>query len=210
LRFRNNGELQIKKLALGPYEANCYIVVCPQTHESVIIDTPAEAFRIIAGAEETSVKYIVITHAHGDHIGALKETRSQIQAPVLAHPEDARMISPDLDINDGDILEFGRQVLKVLHTPGHTPGSICLLAGKHLFAGDTIFPGGPGRTSTPQSFISIVESITKKIFVLLDDTVVYPGHGPDAILGNEKEEFSRFSSRPHTPDLCGDVLWLDS
>ncbi|MFC1963124.1 MBL fold metallo-hydrolase [Chloroflexota bacterium] len=206
----DNTELQIKKLTLGPYEANCYIVVCAQTSESVIIDIPAEAFRILAEAGKTSVKYILITHAHGDHIDALKEVRSQIKAPVAAHPLDARIIGPDLSVQDGDILKFGRQVLKVLHTPGHTAGSICLLAGNHLFSGDTIFPGGPGRTSTPQTFASIVESIKEKILVLSDDTMVYPGHGPDTILGREKYEFYRFSSHSHAHDLCGDVLWLSA
>ncbi len=205
-----NGEVQIKKLALGPYQANCYIVICPETAESVIIDTPAEASTIMAEAKGTSVKYIVITHSHFDHIQALDQVRSQTKAPVAVHPLDAPTLNPDLNLNEGDTLKIGQIALKVLHTPGHTPGSICLLTGRHLISGDTLFTAGPGKTSTPESFARIVESITRSLFVLPDDTVVYPGHGPDTILGKEKEEFRQFSSRPHNPDLCGDVLWLTS
>jgi len=100
--------------------------------------------------------------------------------------------------------------LRVLHTPGHTPGSLCLLFGKHLFSGDTLFPGGPGKTGTPAAFEQIVNSITEKLFVLPDETLVYPGHGEDTILGKEKQAFAVFSSRPSNPGLCGDVLWLSS
>jgi len=99
-------------------------------------------------------------------------------------------------------------VLKVLHTPGHTAGSLSFLTGKYLISGDTIFPGGPGKTGSPDMFRQIVNSITEKIFALPDDTQVYPGHGDATVLKKEKEEFTVFSSRPHSPDLCGDVLWL--
>jgi len=98
----------------------------------------------------------------------------------------------------------------VLHTPGHTPGSLCLLSGKHLFSGDTLFPGGPGKTGNPAAFEQIINSITEKLFILPDETLVYPGHGEDTVLGKEKQEFAVFSSRPRTPGLCGDVLWLSS
>jgi len=96
----------------------------------------------------------------------------------------------------------------VLHTPGHTPGSLCFRVGRYLISGDTIFPGGPGRTSSPDDFKQIVKSITEKIFVLPDDTQIYPGHGNSTVLKNEKEEFAVFTSRPHEPNLCGEVLWL--
>jgi len=96
----------------------------------------------------------------------------------------------------------------VLHTPGHTPGSLCFRVGRYLISGDTIFPGGPGRTSSPDDFKQIIKSITEKIFVLPDDTQIYPGHGNSTVLKNEKEEFAVFASRPHEPNLCGEVLWL--
>jgi len=98
----------------------------------------------------------------------------------------------------------------VLHTPGHTPGSLCFLVGCYLISGDTIFPGGPGRTGSPDDFKQIINSITEKILVLPDDTQIYPGHGNSAVLKNEKEEFAVFCSRPHEPNLCGEVLWLST
>ena len=100
--------------------------------------------------------------------------------------------------------------LKVLHTPGHTPGSLCFWVEKHLISGDTIFPGGPGKTKSPADLKRIIESITSKIFVLPDDTAIYPGHGNSTLLKKEKREFATFSSRPHDAYLFGDVLWLSS
>jgi glyoxylase-like metal-dependent hydrolase (beta-lactamase superfamily II) len=97
--------------------------------------------------------------------------------------------------------------MTVLHTPGHSPGSICLLTGKHLFVGDTLFPGGPGHTRTPSAFKQLIESITQKLLVLPEDTRVYPGHGRDTTIEKAKGEFTAFAKRPHAADLCGDVLW---
>jgi glyoxylase-like metal-dependent hydrolase (beta-lactamase superfamily II) len=98
--------------------------------------------------------------------------------------------------------------LEVIHTPGHTPGSLCFLCEKYLLSGDTIFPGGPGKTGSPEEFQEIVESLQKKIFVLPEDVKIYPGHGNPTVLKKEKEEFAAFSARSHDPGLCGDVLWL--
>ncbi|MGB6339420.1 MAG: MBL fold metallo-hydrolase, partial [Candidatus Aminicenantaceae bacterium] len=100
--------------------------------------------------------------------------------------------------------------LEVLHTPGHTPGSLCFIYDRYLFSGDTLFPAGPGRTSTPAAFEQIVRSLKEKIFPLPENTLIYPGHGASTILKKEKEEFAVFSSRTHPPNLCGDVLWLSS
>ena len=207
-----DGEIRIKKLEIQPFGTNCYIVVCPQSGEGVIVDTPGEASRILAQAEDIRVRYVIITHTHLDHLGAFREVRDKLKAPVAVHPLEAGVLPspPDLTLADGDMVNFGTVSLKVLHTPGHSPGSLCLLWGKHLFSGDTLFPGGPGKTGTPAAFEQIVNSITEKLFVLSDETLVYPGHGEDTILGKEKQEFAVFSSRPRTPGLCGDVLWLSS
>jgi glyoxylase-like metal-dependent hydrolase (beta-lactamase superfamily II) len=147
-----------------------------------------------------------------DHTGALTELKSKLQIIVAAHPLDAVNLPllPDLSIQDGDILPIGRIELRVLHTPGHTPGSVCFLTGKHLISGDTLFPGGPGKTGSPSDFRQIVQSLTGKIFSLPEITQIYPGHGDSTTLGKEKEAFDLFSSRPHDPKLCGDVLWLSS
>jgi glyoxylase-like metal-dependent hydrolase (beta-lactamase superfamily II) len=207
-----NGEIKIKKLAIAPFGTNCYLVACPRTKEGVIIDTPGEPERILAEAEGTKVRYILITHTHQDHLGAFSQIRARLGVPVAVHPLEASRLPspPNLALNDGDMLSLGTLKLRVIHTPGHTPGSICLLSGKHLFSGDTIFPHGPGKTGTPAHFEQIVRSITEKLFPLPHDTIVYPGHGENTVLGREKEEFTQFASRPRTPGLCGDVLWLSS
>jgi glyoxylase-like metal-dependent hydrolase (beta-lactamase superfamily II) len=147
-----------------------------------------------------------------DHLGALSELKSSLGIPVAVHPLDAGSLplKPEMLLGDGDTVSFGKIELRVLHTPGHTPGSLCFLTGKYLISGDTLFPGGPGKTGSPANLRQIIESITDKIFCLPEDTQVHPGHGDSTILKKEKEEFALFSSRPHDPNLCGDVLWLPS
>jgi glyoxylase-like metal-dependent hydrolase (beta-lactamase superfamily II) len=115
-----------------------------------------------------------------------------------------------MELKDGDTIEVGKLKFKVLHTPGHTPGSLCFLVGKYLISGDTIFPGGPGKTGTPADFKQIVKSLDTRLFVLPDDIEVYPGHGEGTVLGKEKKAFAVFASKPHDANLFGDVLWLSS
>jgi len=208
----DNDSVRIDQLILGPFETNSYILTCRATGESVVIDAPADADVILRHVKPTSPRYIVITHTHMDHVGALPALRSMLQIPVAVHPLDAGRLQspPDMALCDGGSLSFGRTALHVLHTPGHTPGSVCLLNGKSLLAGDTIFLDGPGRTNSPADFRQIIKSICSKIFPLPDDIRIYPGHGETAILGQEKAKFTAFSSRPHASDLFGDVLWSSS
>jgi hydroxyacylglutathione hydrolase len=207
-----NEYVQIDRLRLGPFDTNSYLLTCPLTGESVLVDAPAEVSEILNAAKETHPRYILITHNHGDHIGALSELKSQLRVPVGAHRLDTKglPLRPDIFLDDNDKVTFGKISLRVLHTPGHTPGSLCFLVGKHLISGDTIFPGGPGKTKSPADLKRIIESITSKIFVLADDQEIYPGHGDTTLLGKEKEEFAIFFSRSHDPNLSGDVLWLSS
>ena len=208
----NDNRLQIERLQLGPYGTNAYILLCQETKESVIVDAPAEADKIISRLKGTTPRYILLTHSHMDHIGALGQLRSALKIPLAAHAADAGILSPppEIMLEDGDGIDFGKVQIAVLHTPGHTPGSLCFKTGNYLLSGDTLFPGGPGKTSTPADLAQIIKSITEKIFTLDDGTPVYAGHGEPTILGKEKDEFNVFSSRPHHPNLCGDVLWLSS
>ena len=205
-------DIQIERLELGPWGTNAYIIICLQTGNSVLIDTPADASTIMERLKGTNPKYILLTHNHMDHLGALSELRSKLKVPLAAHASDAKSLPspPEMLLNDGDVVSFGNIKLKVLHTPGHTSGSLCFKIGKYLISGDTIFPGGPGKTGSPADLRQIIKSITDKIFVLSDDTQIYPGHGDSTILKKERDEFAIFSSRPHDPNLCGDVLWLSS
>jgi hydroxyacylglutathione hydrolase len=211
-RVVTNDRLQIDRLQLGPFNTNCYLLTCPMTGDSVWVDAPAEVAALLKASERTHPRYILMTHNHGDHIGALSELKSKLKVPIGVHPLDAKglPLPADILLEDGERISCGNITLEVLHTPGHTPGSLCFLAGKHLISGDTIFPGGPGKTKSPTDFKQIIESITRKIFVLPDETVAYPGHGASTILRREKEAFAFFSSRSHNPKLCGDVLWASS
>jgi len=178
----------------------------------VLVDAPAEAPEILKQLKGTHPRYMLITHSHTDHVGALSELKSKLKIPVGTHRLDAKglPLRPDILLDDGEKVFFGNNSLKVLHTPGHTPGSLCFLIGKHLISGDTIFPGGPGKTESPADLKQIIESITSKIFALPDDTEICPGHGDSTLLRKEKTEFAIFSSRSHDPNLFGDVLWLSS
>jgi len=202
-------QIQIDKLELGPYGTNAYILVCRNTDESVIVDAPADAGKILDLLKGTRPNYILITHNHMDHTGALAELKSTLDLPIAAHADDAGRlpVAADQLLNDGDVISFGDIKLSVLHTPGHTPGSICFLTGNCLIAGDTLFPGGPGNTGSPADFKRILESLTGKIFVLPDNTLIYPGHGGSTVLEKEKRAFEAFSERGLDADLCGDVLW---
>jgi glyoxylase-like metal-dependent hydrolase (beta-lactamase superfamily II) len=204
--------VQIDRLTLNPWGTNAYILVCLKTAVSVLIDAPSDASTIMKWLQGTNPKYILLTHSHFDHIGALSELRSELTVPLAAHTADSTGLPslPEMQLNDSDVVSFGKLRLEVLHTPGHTPGSLCFKIGRYLVSGDTIFPGGPGKTRSPAELKQIIQSITDKILVLPDDTEIYPGHGDSTILKKERDEVAIFTSRPHTPDLCGDVLWLSS
>jgi hydroxyacylglutathione hydrolase len=204
--------VRIERLTLGPYATNSYILTCPETGDGVLVDAPAEASAIVRAAKGTDLRHILVTHSHMDHIGALPELKSRLGVPVAIHSLDMKAlpVQPQMLLEDGQEVSFGNVSLKVLHTPGHTPGSLCFLVGKHLLSGDTLFPHGPGRTNSPADFKRIIGSITARLFVLSDDTEVYPGHGNSTILGKEKEEFAIFVAHSHDPGLSGDVLWLSS
>ena len=212
MEWYDDGIIRIKKLIIPPYGTNCYIVACPITGEAVIIDTPGAAARILHKSKELKVRYIIITHTHSDHLGAFAAVRTALGIPAIVHSTEAvnLFFSADSLVVGGETINFGTLRLNVLHTPGHSPGSICLYTPGHLFSGDTIFPGGPGNTSNPKTFKQIIKSITQKLFTLPDDTKIYPGHGPATTIGQEKQNYSSFTSRTHPEDLYGDVLWLSS
>jgi glyoxylase-like metal-dependent hydrolase (beta-lactamase superfamily II) len=204
--------IQIEKLELGPFGTNAYFLVCRHTGSSVLVDAPGEADKILAQLQGTDPKYILMTHNHMDHTGALAEVKSALNVPIAAHRDDAGELplKPDMLLAEGDVIVCGDIQLEVLHTPGHTPGSLCFKTEKHLIAGDTLFPGGPGRTGSPADFRRLMDSLSRKIFVLPGKTRVYPGHGDFAILEKEKPLFEAFCARKPDLDICGDVLWSTS
>ena len=206
-------EIRILKIAhMGPVDNNSYILSCQETGEAVIIDAPAEPEKLLREVGDVKVKAIIITHRHGDHTAGLVEMKNRTGAPVVAHPDDAPALPmpPDLQLKDGDTYQVGNIQLVAMHTPGHTPGALCLRTGRHLFSGDTLFPGGPGRTGSPEAFRQVKDSITSKLLPLPDEIAVYPGHGIDTTIGEAREQIVIFDSKPHPDNLCGDVEWLKS
>lgn len=198
----------IKKLEVGPIMANCFILGCEATKEAVVIDPGDDADRILMelAKSELKVKYLINTHGHFDHVGANKRMKDATGAQIAIHPEDEPMLeelsrsammfglsaenSPPADVilNEGDEIRFGEISLKVIHTPGHSRGGICLHTQGHLFAGDTVFAGSIGRTDLPGGdYDTLIASIKDKLLVLDDDTVVYTGHGPETTIGREKQ-----------------------
>ncbi len=206
-----DGEIQITKINMGPYNNNGYIVACAETREAVIIDTPAEPEKLLSELGDVQVKAILITHGHQDHLLGFEEITGQVDAPVGVGEADVELLPspPDIILRDGATIEVGNQTIQLLSTPGHTSGSTCLLIGKHLFSGDTLFPGGPGKSRSPEALKQVIDSITRKLLVLPDDTAVYPGHGDDTTIGQARQEYQVFASKQHPDDLCGDVAWLD-
>ena len=189
-------DLIVRKLEVGTMENNVYVLECPDTHESFIVDGCFEADQIVAAADGTKVVGILQTHGHFDHVQALAELKQELGVPVHAHPADEYPVDIDVVLGDGDTLKLGERTITVLHTPGHTPGSVCFSSGGQLISGDTLFPGGPGNTwSNKEAFDLIIESISTKLFALPDETRVYPGHGADTTIGSERPHLQEWIDR---------------
>ena len=203
--------IAIHKIGCGPYGNNAYLVVCPDTNRSVIIDAPPDPGALIEAAKKTDVQTILITHNHFDHIEGLEEVANAIGAPIGIGADDADKVpSASVKIAEGDEISFGNVTLTAIHTPGHTPGSTCFTFKQHLFTGDTLFPGGPGKSGSPELLQQLIGSITAKLFTLDGIGEFFPGHGDTGDLATEKGKYDVFASREHPDDLYGDVEWLKS
>ena len=199
---RQIGDVTVTKLAVGPYENNSYLLV-DGTGQGLLIDAAAEPERLLAMIGETPVAKIVTTHQHADHWQALAAVKAATGAVTVAHPADAPGIPVATDelVEDGGTVTFGSTSLAVTHLVGHTPGSIALIlnadsAEPHVFTGDCLFPGGPGRTTNPKDFNSLFGGLQAKIFDRLpDSTWIYPGHGNDSTLGAERPHLEEWRAR---------------
>ena len=182
----------LKKLVVGMYQANCYILGCKETKEGAVIDPGDEAPRIVSEItrSELTIKHILLTHGHIDHVGGVGDLKRTINAPVLIHKNDAASLGNQADgyLSDGQEIQVGNYTLKIIHTPGHSPGGVCIHAPGVVFTGDTLFAGSIGRSDLPgASHEQLIEGVVKKIFTLGDELRVYPGHGPHTTIGRERQ-----------------------
>ena len=189
-------DLIVRKIRVGSMENNVYVFECPETHDALLVDCCFEPDTILEGCRGANVTAIVQTHGHFDHVQALAELKERLGVPVYAHPAEEYPVAIDRELSDGDEIAFGDRSARVIHTPGHTPGGVCLLVGRHLVSGDTLFPGGPGNTwGNKEAFAQILDGIENKLFVLPDDTAVYPGHGDDTTIGKERPHLEEWRER---------------
>lgn len=205
-----DGDIEVVRLGpLGPWGNNAYIIADTSARESMIIDMPAEGEKILEALADAKVTSIVATHWHQDHWMSYDLVRGATRAPVYVHEAEINIPPERIDarVRDGQELVVGSARPRVVHTPGHTPGSICLLLGRVLLTGDTLFPGGPGRTTSPDDLSTLVRSVVERLYPLADDIQVWPGHGDVTTIGRSREEYRGYASRPHRPDLSGDVTW---
>jgi glyoxylase-like metal-dependent hydrolase (beta-lactamase superfamily II) len=199
--------LTITKVSVGPMDNNAYLLVCSSTLDALLIDAANDPERLsdLIGHGQTRprLRTIVTTHQHADHWQALGAVAGANGSNTIAHPADAGPlpVPPDRLVEHGDTIPVGESELEVIHLRGHTPGSIALLyrdpnGRPHLFTGDSLFPGGIGKTGSPENFTSLIDDVEQRIFDYLpDDTWFYPGHGDDSTLGAERPKLAEWRAR---------------
>jgi glyoxylase-like metal-dependent hydrolase (beta-lactamase superfamily II) len=181
--------LGIQKVHVGAKDTNCYLVTCTQTQETVVIDPGDDPVKIQQQLGKLAVRWLVFTHAHPGHVGAKDALKAATGAPTAMHLADAtaNLKSADRYLVTGDSLPFGTFTLEVLATPGHSPGGLSFKVGNHLFTGDTLMAGRIGRVDVPGSSPQqLAMSLHAGLMTLPDNTVVYPGHGPNTTIGTER------------------------
>jgi len=192
----------LSKIAVGPMDNNAYLLRCAATGEGLLVDAAAEPGRLLELVGPGGLTTVVTTHQHRDHWQGLVAVVAATGARTVAHPLDSGPLPvPVTDpVDDGSTVRVGEVTLEVVHLVGHTPGSVALLlrdpGGPHLFTGDCLFPGGPGRTTNPRDFESLMAGLEEKVFGRLpDETWVYPGHGRDTTLGAERPALPEWRAR---------------
>jgi glyoxylase-like metal-dependent hydrolase (beta-lactamase superfamily II) len=200
---RELAKLTVTKFSVSEMDNNVYLLRCQTTDEQLLIDAADDAPHILGVVGADGLRRVVTTHQHWDHHRALAEVVAATAAETVAGAEDADDLPVGVDhrVSDGDVVEVGDCRLEVIHLVGHTPGSIALLyddpdGTPHLWTGDSLFPGGPGRTTSPEDFTSLMDDLEAKVFGRLpDETWFYPGHGDDSTLGVQRRHLSEWRTR---------------
>ena len=190
--------MRVDKLIVGPFENNVFLVRCTSTGEAVIVDAANEHELLLEVSQATGVRRVLTTHGHWDHIQAVTAMRDAGIDVGISEADAAMLPAYDFVIPDDDVIAVGDLRLRTILNPGHTPGSISFLIEDHpvLFTGDTLFPGGPGNTQTPEGdFTLILESIDRRLFTLPGDLLVFPGHGLDTTLAQERPHLQEWAAR---------------
>jgi len=191
-------QAEIHRIVVGPMDNNVFVLRCRQTGEAVLIDAANEHDRVLELCQRLGVRTVLETHGHWDHIQAVPAVRDAGYEVGITAGDSSMLDSYDFILEDDSVIEVGRLRLQTIHTPGHTPGSMCfrLEGSPVLFSGDTLFPGGPGATKFPGGdFDTIIRSIDGRLFPLPDDTVVMPGHGADTTIGTERPQLDEWVAR---------------
>lgn len=209
-----DGDFEVVVAGPAGFGNNIYVVIDRGTGEAAFVDAPDDVDQSIAAAEAAGVRptKILLTHGHFDHTPSIDPLTERYGCTVYADPnepglKDGQLGSP---VAHGDEVRLGNLAFRVLSVPGHTPGSTTFVHGKHAFVGDTLFPGGPGRTRSNENLQQEIRSITTHLYALPGDTVIYPGHGARCTIAESKAEYAVFAAKDHAPDLAGDVNWLES
>ena len=204
-------EIELRVRQVGPWPMNAYVLVCPRTRQSVLIDPGADPDALVEMLKDTTPIAIVLTHTHFDHVGALAEMRARLDVPLLLHRgphADDLVLDADRWLEDGDTLEVGEHTLRVYFTPGHTADQICIATDgePRIIVGDTIFEGGPGKTESADNLQTTLKTLREVILRWPDDAICYPGHGPSFRLGDRRREIEAFLSKDHG-EFFGDATW---
>ena len=190
--------VEIHQVVVGPVDNNVLVLRCTETGEAVLLDAANEHERLLELCERLGVRRVLETHGHWDHIQAVPQLRDAGYSVGVTAQDAAMLPSYDEVIEDESVIDVGRLRLRTIHTPGHTPGSMCFHLEGHpvLFSGDTLFPGGPGNTTFEGGdFPTIIESVDRKLFTLPPDTIVLPGHGARTTIGAERPHLQEWIDR---------------
>ena len=204
-------DLELRTRPVGPWSLNAYVLVCPATRQSLLVDPGDEPDILSEMLASTTPIGIAVTHAHIDHVGALDEMKERLDVPVMMHPgphpEDFQF-NADRWLVNGEAIPLGVHTLRIIETPGHTQDQICIAPeGDHrILVGDTIFEGGPGKTWSVEGFRTTLQTLREIILRWPDDALCYPGHGPCFRLGDKRSDIEAFLAKDHG-DWFGDATW---
>jgi len=194
-----DSQAEIHKVVVGPMDNNVYVLRCKQTGDAVLLDAANEHDRLLDLAQRLNVRQVLETHGHWDHIQAVPEMRDAGYSVYVTQQDAGMLPSYDEILDDDSVIDVGRLKLHTMHTPGHTPGSMCFLVegSPVMFSGDTLFPGGPGNTSFEGGdFPTIIRSIEDRLFSKLDaETIILPGHGDQSTIGEERPHLQEWVDR---------------